>query len=227
VVEVGDYSVELCGGTHVRHTGEVALVRLLHEASIGSGFRRVEALTGPDALKEVNVERRLLEEIVEATGGGDPAQTPERVRQAIARIKQLESELGRIRKTEQGAEADRILQRATFVEGVRLVVESLPGREAGELRELALTLRNRLQSEPAAVVFASPGEGKTLLVAALSKDLLARGLTAAGLLEPLARAVGGNAGGKPEIAMGGGPKAAGVDEALAAVPARLRELLGA
>ena len=76
VVEVGDYSIELCGGTHVPHTGQVALLRLAGESSIGSGLRRIEALTGPDALRYVNAERRLLEEIMEAVGATDPARPP-------------------------------------------------------------------------------------------------------------------------------------------------------
>ena len=225
VVEVGDYSVELCGGTHVLHTGEVALMRLVSEGSIGSGFRRVEALVGPDALKQINVERRLLEEVLEAVGGGELQTTPERVRQAVARIKQLESELGKIRKAEQGEEVERLLSTAKDVDGVKLVVESFDGREAGELRELALRLRNRLAQQPAAVVLAGSGSGKTLLVAALTPDLLSKGLTAGALLEPAARAVGGNAGGKPDLAMGGGPKADALHEALGTIPARLLQLL--
>jgi alanyl-tRNA synthetase len=225
VVEVGDYSIELCGGTHVRHTGEVALLRLVSEGSIGSGFRRVEALTGPDALKQVNVERRLLEEITEAAGGGDPSMAPERVRHAMARIKQLEAELGKLRRVEQAAEIDQMLQRVQSIDGVALIVESLAGREASELRELALKLRNKLEAGPGAVVFAGPAEGRTLLVAALTKALLSRGLTAASLLDPAARAVGGSAGGKPDLAMGGGPRSEGLDEALRAIPARLEELL--
>jgi alanyl-tRNA synthetase len=224
VVEVGDYSIELCGGTHVHHTGEVALLRLVSEASIGSGFRRVEALTGPDALKQVNVERRLLEEITEAVGGGDPGMTPERVRHAVARIKQLEAELGKLRRIDQAAEVETLLGRARSIDGVSLIVESLAGREAGELRELALKLRNKLVG-PAAVVVAGPGEGRTLLVAALTKELLSRGLTAASLLDRAAKAVGGSAGGKPDLAMGGGPRSEALDEALRSIPARLEELL--
>jgi alanyl-tRNA synthetase len=227
VVEVGDYSIELCGGTHVRRTGEVALLRVLHEASIGSGFRRVEALTGPDALRHVNLERRLMEEAMEALGATDPASVPERVRQAVARIKHLESELGKVRKAEQALEVDRLLQAATEVDGVKLVMQSLAGREPGELRELALRLRNRLVRQPAAVVLAGPGGGKTLLVAALTQDLLSRGVTAGALLEPAAKAVGGRAGGKPELAMGGGPRAEATDEALGTIPAQLQRLLGA
>src|SRR2546428_8714185 len=90
-------------------------MRVLSEGSIGSGFRRIEALTGPDALNQVNVERRLLDEVVEAVGAGDPSQAPERVRQAVARIKQLESELGKIRKAERQHEVERLAATAPDV----------------------------------------------------------------------------------------------------------------
>ena len=130
VVEVGDYSIELCGGTHVHHTGQVAMLRVVSEGSIGSGFRRVEALVGPDAIRQINVERRLLEEMNEAIGGGDPAQAPERIRQAMARIKQLESELGKIRRIEQAAFVEALVKKATMVDGVKLIAESVTGQEA-------------------------------------------------------------------------------------------------
>jgi alanyl-tRNA synthetase len=210
----------------VHHTGQVAVMRLLSEGSIGSGFRRVEALVGPDAIKHVNMERRLLEDVMEAIGGGDPAQAPERVRQAMARIKQLESELGKIRRADQAAEVDTLVQRATSVDGVKLIAESMAGREAGELRELALKVRSRLGAEPAAVVFVGPGADGVLLVAALTKDLVARGISAAALLEPAAKALGGSAGGRPDLAMGGGPRTEAVPEALALLRRRLEELLG-
>jgi alanyl-tRNA synthetase len=90
VVEVGDYSIELCGGTHVHHTGEIALVRILHEASIGAGMRRVEALVGPDALREINMERDLLYAIARELGT-DPKGALERARQYAERVKQLEA----------------------------------------------------------------------------------------------------------------------------------------
>jgi alanyl-tRNA synthetase len=226
VVEVGDYSVELCGGTHVHHTGEVALVRLLHEASIGSGLRRVEAITGPDALKHINAERRLMEEVMEAIGAGDPASAPERVRHAVERVKQLESELGKLRRGEQGTEVEQLLNGVVDVDGVKLLVVVKSASEAGVLRELGVRLRDKLAAEPAAVILVGTGGGKTALVAALTNPLIQRGLTAADLVKPLAAAAGGNAGGKPELAMGGGPNEISPDEAPVVIQQRLRELLG-
>ncbi|MFN2589305.1 MAG: alanine--tRNA ligase [Actinomycetota bacterium] len=226
VVEVGDYSIELCGGTHVHHTGEVALVRLLHEASIGSGFRRVEALTGLDALEHINMERRLLDEITEAVGAGEPAAAPERVRQAMARVKQLESELGKLRREEQRGEIDRLVGSAADVDGAKVLVEVKPGSSAGQLRELAVRLRDKLSDQAAAVVLVGTDGGKTSLVAALTNALVARGMTAADLVQPLAEAAGGKAGGKPELAMGGGPNPIEADDAPAVIRRRLHELLG-
>ncbi|HJP65326.1 MAG TPA: alanine--tRNA ligase, partial [Actinomycetota bacterium] len=226
VVEVGDYSVELCGGTHVRHTGEVALVRLLHEASIGSGFRRIEALTGLDALKHINAERRLLEEVMEAVGAGDPKTAPERVRHAVARVKQLESELGKLRREEQRGEVDRLAGSAEDVDGAKMLVQVRPGANPGELRELAIKLRDKLAAAPVAVVLVGTDGGKTSVVGALTAPLVSRGLTAADVVQPLATAAGGKAGGKPELAMGGGPHPIPPDEAAMVVRQRLHELLG-
>jgi alanyl-tRNA synthetase len=227
VVEVGDYSIELCGGTHVRHTGEIALIRLLGEASIGSGFRRAEALTGADALRHVNLERRLLEEVTEAIGGGEPAHAPERVRQAVARIKQLESELGKIRKSERQAETERLAAQALDVSGVASVVAQLDGMEADELRETAIGVRDRLaKGGHGAVVLGTAGNGRALLVAACTNELVARGVTAPALLEQAAKAIGGGAGGKPGLAFAGGSRVEGLPIALAEIPSRLAALLG-
>jgi alanyl-tRNA synthetase len=227
VVEVGDYSIELCGGTHVHHTGQVALVRVVSEGSIGSGFRRIEALTGPDALADVNAERRLLQELVEAAGGGDPAAAPERIRHAMARIRQLESERGKIRKAERGAEVERLAQSAADVGGVSLVVTRIDGAAPDELRETALALRRRLETAGmGAAVLGSADDGKALLVASCTKDLIARGITAPALVEQAARTIGGGGGGrKPELAFAGGTKADALPEALASIPGRLAALL--
>lgn len=225
VVEVGDYSRELCGGTHVPRTGRVALVRVLHEASIGSGMRRVEALVGPDALREINVERELLRAVVDALGAGDPRSAPERARHLLERVKQLESELGKIRRHEATGLAEQIADRAAPVSGVPLVA-SIQDGEADELRRLAQGAVNRLEGDGGAAVVLGTGRGgKALLVAACSKNLVARGVTAPELLEPAAKAVGGGAGGKPILGFAGGKNAGAVEEALGLIPVRLEELL--
>ncbi|MEW6059101.1 MAG: alanine--tRNA ligase [Actinomycetota bacterium] len=225
VVEVGDYSIELCGGTHVARTGNVALVRILGEASIGAGMRRVEALVGPDALKEINVERGLLHAVVDALGAGDPHTAPERARQLVEQVKRLESELGKIRRGDLKGRIERIAGMASTVVGVPLV-SVLEPVGADELRELAQGAVGKLENEKgAAVVLGSNADGKALLVAACSKNLVARGVTAPLLLEPAASAVGGGAGGKPILGFAGGPKGEAVADALGMIPARLAQLL--
>src|ERR671919_1794891 len=227
VVEVGDYSIELCGGTHVPHTGEVQLALIQSEGSIGSGLRRIEALVGPDALGHVHLERRLLEEVAEALGAGDPRQAPERARRAAARIKELEAALGRVRAEERAGRVEELVAGARDVAGVRLVVAELPGEDPGALRELAIKLRDRMERDGhGAAVLGSAEGSKATLVAAVTKPLIDRGVAAPLLIERAAQAVGGRAGGKPHLAFGGGGNPAALRAALEAVPARLAELVG-
>ncbi len=227
VVEVGDYSIELCGGTHVHHTGEIALVRILHEASIGAGMRRVEALVGPDALREINRERDLLEAIARELGT-DPKGALERARSYAERVKQLESELGKFDKDQRAHLADRIASRQTeVIEGAKLVASSQDG-SADELRELAQAAVSKIESpDGAAVVLWSAQDGKALAVAAVSKALQARGVTAPSLLEPVGQAIGGGSGGKPGLAFAGGANTEPLESSVQALPVRLKELLQA
>jgi alanyl-tRNA synthetase len=226
VVEVGDFSIELCGGTHVARTGSVALIRILHEASIGAGMRRVEAIVGPDALREINLERRLLAELMEALGTNDPHAAPARAREVIDRIKRLESELGRIRRGDRDALVERLLGSVEDVTGVSLLVAELPGEDADALRELALALRDRLERSGAAAAVLGNGDGgKALIVASVTNALVDRGVTAPELLEQAAKAIEGGAGGKAILAFSGGRRGAALKEALGSIPARLAELL--
>ena len=227
VVEIGDYSIELCGGTHVPHTGRVALTVVTGEGSIGSGLRRIEALVGPDALEHVHLERRLLEEVAQALGAGDPKQAPERARRAVARIKELEAALGSVRAQERAGRVDELVAAARDVAGVRLVLTELPDEEAGALRELAIKLRDHLERDGrGAVVLGSANGAKATLVAAVTKDLVDRGVTAAELLQDAAKAVGGGAGGRPHLAFAGGGNAGALRPALESIPDRLATLIG-
>ena len=227
VVEVGDYSIELCGGTHVPRTGNVAIVRILGEGSIGAGMRRVEALVGPDALKEWNAEHVIIEELSEMLRAEPPA-IPDRVRGLLERLKRYESELGKIGAAQRADLIEQIASRASEVAGAR-VVTALHDGDAGELRELAQGAVVRLEgTDGAAVVLGSAHGGGALIVAACSKNLVGRGVTAPLLLQPAAGAIGGRAGGKPILGTAGGPNGDAVREAVERlIPKRLEELLSA
>jgi alanyl-tRNA synthetase len=227
VVEIGDYSRELCGGTHVPHTGRVAVVRFLGEGSIGSGMRRVEALVGPDAIREINMERRLLHDVAAALGAGDVSSAPERARKTMEQLKRLESELGKFRRVERGALVESLAGSAVPVDGTSLVVSEVAGEDAAGLRELAQALRGRLEAHgPAAAVLGNADGNRALLVAVVTGPLVERGVTAQALLEHAAKQIGGGAGGKPILGFAGGGNGAALPQALGGIPARLAELLG-
>ncbi len=227
VVEIGDWSKELCGGTHVHHTGQIALLRLLHEASIGSGFRRIEALTGPDALRHVNAERRLLEELAGELGVTDPQQAPERVRRLLAEHKRLQGELGKIQRASATGEVERLAAAAEDLGGIQVVLERMDGRAESELRELAPRVAAAVggRERPAAVVLATATEKGPRVVASVNAVLLPTA-TARQLLEDVGPLIRGGVGGKDGLAFAGGSDAGGLDPALAAVRARLAGLLG-
>jgi len=227
VVEIGDYSRELCGGTHVVRTGNIGVIRLLHEGSIGAGMRRVEALVGPDALREINAERALLHDLVVAIGSNDPRSAIDHAHKVIEENKRLRSELGKLQKGDRDAIIASIVEDAQDVDGLALVVSEVPGEGASGLRELAQKVRDRLQGRPAAVVLGGGADGKAQLVAASTSEAVARGVTAPELLREAASVIGGGAGGKDILAMAGGRDASAISQALGGIPARARELLSA
>ena len=223
VVEIGDYSRELCGGTHVERTGRIGVLRILHEGSIGSGMRRVEALVGPDALREINAERDLLRGLVEALGSKDATAALEHARRVVEENKRLKNELGRLSQQQAAGRVDEIVERASNVEGVRLVA-TVSDDDADTIRDLAQRAVGKLGGE-AAVVLGSAQGGKALLVAACSKPLTERGVTAPALLQHAAAMIGGGAGGKPGLGFAGGKLAEEVVPAVQSIPVRLKELL--
>jgi alanyl-tRNA synthetase len=224
VVEIGDYSRELCGGTHVDRTGKIAVIRLLREGSIGAGLRRIEALVGPDALREINVERALLRDLVGALDAKDPRAAIERARRVVEENKRLRNELGKLRAGDRAAMIDDLVTQADDVDGLALVVRDVPSLDPGELRELAMKVRDRLQERPAAVVVGN-ADGKAILVAAATPAAIGRGVTAPALLADAATVIGGGAGGKDDLANAGGPRAAELPAALATITDRARALL--
>jgi alanyl-tRNA synthetase len=227
VVEIGDYSRELCGGTHVPRTGNIGVIRFLHEGSIGAGMRRVEALVGPDALREINAERALLHDLVAAIGSTDPRSAIDHARKVMEENKRLRSALGALQKGDRDAVIAALVDGVLDVDGLGLVVSEVAGEDASGLRELAQKIRDRFQGRAVAVVLGGGADGKAQLVAASTPEAVAKGVAAPELLREAATVIGGGAGGKDILAMAGGRDVSAVGRALGGIPARVRELLAA
>jgi len=214
VVEVGDYARELCGGTHAARSGQLGMVKLLGEASIGAGTRRVEGLVGLDAYGYLAREHVLLAQLAEAFKV--PAdEVPDRVAATVAKLREVERELAQLKAAQVLQRAGELAAAAQDVFGVAFVGVEAPAGTPGDLvRGLALEIRGRLDRDrPAAVVVAAGGERVTL-VAAVNEAGRARGLSANALLREAAPAVDGKGGGKDDVAQGGGTNPAGISEAL-------------
>jgi alanyl-tRNA synthetase len=214
VVEVGDYARELCGGTHVGRSGQLGLVKILHEASIGSGVRRVEALVGVDALQYMAREHVLVSRLAELYRA-KPEEVGDRVEQTIAQLREAEKELEKLRAQLVLANVGALADAALEVNGVALVaVEAPEGTSSNDVRTLAQEIRGKLGSRPAVVAVASRSGGKGSLVVAVNPPAKQRGLKAGELVKG---ALSGRGGGSDDLAQGGGVPADQVPVLLGAV----------
>jgi alanyl-tRNA synthetase len=222
VVDMGDYSRELCGGTHVGRTGEIGMIKVLSEASIGSGVRRVDALVGLDAFRHLSREHLLVSNLAEQLKSR-PDDLPERVGQLVERLRTAERDLEKVRADAVLASAGTLAADAEDVGGTALVAAAAPAGVAGnDLRSLASDVRARLGSRPGVVALFSTDGGKVSFVVATTSAARDRGLAAGKLVGQFAAAVGGRGGGKPDLAQGGGTDPAGVPAAIEALRAALR-----
>jgi alanyl-tRNA synthetase len=216
VVEVGDYSRELCGGTHVAHSGQLGLVKILGESSIGSGVRRVEALVGTDAFRFLARESVLVSQLTEQlkTRRED---LPDRIAALVSRVRDAERDLGRLRSAQiLGAAAD-LAAGAADVGPVALVTYQVPdGTTADSIRKLALDVRGRLpESRPAVVAIAGVPADRPSVVVAVNEAARGLGLAAGQLVRAAAGALGGGGGGRDDVAQGGGaPQGERADQAI-------------
>ncbi|KIQ64877.1 alanyl-tRNA synthetase [Kitasatospora griseola] len=215
IVDIGDFSRELCGGTHVGHGSNAGPVRILGEASIGSNLRRIEALTGRDALTYYDTERRLLDELATLLGTR-PKDAPEALRKRLATLAAAQQELRRLKDTELREQASKFAASARPVSGGRIVVEKVAGLSPEDLRILAASTADLLNDDRAVVVIGTAQSDKALLVAAVTRSLHEAGTQASQILVLAARVVGGGAGGKGPIASAGGRCSAALDNALCA-----------
>ena len=226
VVSVGDWARELCGGTHLSRTGELGLVKLMGESSVGAGVRRVEALVGTDAYRFLAREHVLVAQLSEALKAR-PEELPERVDAIVIRLKDAERELDRLRAAQVLAQAGELASTRVTAGTVGLVAQVLPaGVRPADARTLALDIRGRLTSAgPAVVVLATPGDGGQLgLVVAADAAAAAVGGGAGAVMRALSGALGGKGGGNDDVAQGSAP---GDEAAFAAAITQVRALLGA
>ncbi|MCL6610246.1 MAG: alanine--tRNA ligase [Peptococcaceae bacterium] len=211
VVKMGDFSLELCGGTHVGSTAEVGMFKLLGESSVGAGLRRVEAVTGESALKYINAREDQLLEIARIARAM-PHEVVQRVEGLVREVRELESEAEGLRAKLARYEVQSLLEKARDLKGARFLSARVSSPDMDSLRAMTDLIRDRLGS--AVVVLGSVAGEKVNLVAAVTPDLVRRGLHAGKLVKEIAAAVGGGGGGKPEMAQAGGKDPARLQEAL-------------
>jgi alanyl-tRNA synthetase len=222
VVDMGDYSRELCGGTHVGRTGEIGMIKVLSEASIGSGVRRVEALVGLDAFRHLSKEHLLVSTLADQLKSR-PEDLPDRINALVERLRTAERDLEKVRADAVLSSAAALAAGAEDIDGVALVAVAAPDGVAGnDLRALASDVRGRLGSRPGVVALFSGDGDKVSFVVATTAGARDRGLAAGGLIPAFAPAVGGRGGGKPDLAQGGGTNPTGIPAAVTALRSALR-----
>ncbi len=226
VIRIGDedeaFSKELCGGTHVDHTGQIGLFHIVSEESVGAGVRRIEAVTGRAAQKFVQDRLRLLDQTA-ALLRVPPDQVDRAVRNLYAELQALQKENARLKAQLALQQTDQLAAKAVSVDGIPVVAAQVPDAELPTLREMSDHLRNKLGSS--VVVLATVIEGKPQLIVAVTDDLVKRGLHAGELVKSVARLVGGGGGGRPTLAQAGGRDASRLPAALAQVPDLVRQQL--
>jgi len=221
VVSVGEWARELCGGTHVDRTGHLGVVKLLGEASIGAGTRRVEALVGADAYRFLAREALLVSQLAEQLKA-PREELPDRIEGLVGRLREAEKELEKLRGDRVLAAAAGLAAAAVDVGGLSVVVQRIPEEtDGGDVRKLAIDIRDRLGTSPtsqgAVVVAVAVTGGRPIVAAAVDQRARDRGLKAGELVGIAAKALGGGGGGRDDVAQGGGTRADAVDEAIGAV----------
>ncbi len=211
VVSFGDFSTELCAGTHVSNTADIGLLKIVSETGIAAGVRRIEGLTGRGALEFLREQERTLEEVARKIGATREEVLP-RVGKLLEEHKALEAELKKLRKAQQGAASQDIAGSAVQIDGISVVANRVDGVDAKGLRPMVDELRNKLSS--AIVLLAAEGEGRVSLALGVTPDLTDR-FKAGDLVRELAGVVGGKGGGRPDFAQAGGKDVAKLDEAFA------------
>jgi len=222
VVQAGEFSSELCGGTHVSSTGQIGLCKIVYEGSIGAGMRRIEAVTGEALLDYLREREGLLAEAAELVKAG-PQELPDRVRELVNRLRERDREAERLKERLARSEVEELIQGARQVDGVSVVVGHAPVASMDALRSMADMVKARIGS--GVILLGAPADDRVNLVAMVTKDLHGRGLHAGNLIREVAKVVDGGGGGRADMAQAGGKNPRKLDEALAMVPEVVRAQL--
>ena len=218
MVEIGgEFSRELCGGTHVGTSSEIGSLTLLTEQSVGSGNRRVEALVGMNSFEHLAAERTLVNQLTGMMKVQSSAELPEKINQTLAKLKSAEKELEKLRREKLQAEAGKLLENAQTIGGVRVLTHHAGELDANGVRSLALDLRSRFGSEAAVVAVTGVANGRPVILVATNEGAREAGIKAGALVRLAASVLGGGGGGKDDVAQGGGQDASKVSEALDAI----------
>jgi alanyl-tRNA synthetase len=221
VIGMGEFSTELCGGTHVERSGDIGFFKIVLETGVASGIRRLEAVTGQGALEYVQKREAQFLEIAAALKTG-PEEVEHRLVQVLENVKRLEKEIGRLKSKVASAQGDDLADQAIDVGAIKVLATKLDGADAKTLRETIDKLRDKLKS--AVIVLGSSESGKVTLIAGVTPDLT-KELKAGELVNFVAGQVGGKGGGRPDMAQAGGTDTSALPGALGSVPDWVRERL--
>ncbi len=211
VVSVGEFSKELCGGTHVKNSGEIGLFKIINESGVAAGTRRIEALTGFGAIKYVEEKQRLLKEACAALKCNEK-DVLSRIASQGTELKEREKEIAELKSKLTNGIEDEILKEVREINGVNVVSYAVDGIDGNSLRDLADKIRDKMQS--GVVVLVSGLEGKVNLVAMATKDTLTKGIHCGKIIKEVATVVGGGGGGRPDMAQAGGKKPENISQAI-------------
>jgi len=222
LLNIGGYSKELCGGLHCSATGEIGLCKIVAESSVAAGIRRIEAVTGAEAVKLVHQKEDLVRSLC-AELGAQEGQLVERAGQLSTQLKALRKELQRARQSKAPSAADYLAQ-AREIDGARIVIAQVDDAIADDLRAISDQLRK--SGPPVGIVLAAVREGRVAIVVAFSKELVDRGCHAGKVAGVAARLCGGGGGGRPDMAQAGGKDPSGLQKALKKAEEMIAEMLG-
>lgn len=222
VVQIGDYSLELCGGVHVRNTSQIGLFKIVSESGIGAGTRRIEAVTSKEAYRFTQQQQQILSQAAAELKTSNE-QVPSRIEALFADLKEVQRERDSLRSKLSQLEAGNILDKVKEVKGVKVLAEQVDVADMNQLRGMVDDLKQKLDS--GVILLAATAEGKVQLAAGVSKDLIGRGLHAGNLIKETAKRCGGGGGGRPDMAQAGGKNPEQVPDALAYAAVYVEEQL--